>query len=58
MLRMSTGSRGGNPFYVTEILAHYSLGIPDNVKDSILSVFYSATRKSQKSLGAYFNLVR
>ncbi len=31
---------GGNPFYVTEILAHYSEGIPDNIKDSILSVFY------------------
>jgi DNA-binding CsgD family transcriptional regulator/tetratricopeptide (TPR) repeat protein len=31
----------GNPFYVTEILAHYSPGIPDNIKDSILSVFYA-----------------
>lgn len=30
---------GGNPFYVNEILASYSPGIPDNIKDSILSVF-------------------
>jgi len=29
---------GGNPFYVSEILASYSAGIPDNIKDSILSV--------------------
>src|SRR5262245_21941084 len=28
----------GNPFYVTEILASYSEGVPDNIKDSILSV--------------------
>jgi DNA-binding CsgD family transcriptional regulator/tetratricopeptide (TPR) repeat protein len=31
----------GNPFYITEILAHYSPGIPENIKDSILSVFYA-----------------
>ncbi|HEY6900149.1 MAG TPA: AAA family ATPase [Puia sp.] len=30
---------GGNPFYVSEILASYSLGVPDNIKDSILSVY-------------------
>lgn len=30
---------GGNPFYVTEILASYSHGIPENIKDSILSVY-------------------
>ena len=29
----------GNPFYVTEILASYSSGIPENVRDSILSVY-------------------
>ncbi len=29
----------GNPFYVNEILASYSPGIPDNIKDSILSVY-------------------
>lgn len=31
---------GGNPFYVNEILASYSPGIPDNIKDSILSVYH------------------
>jgi DNA-binding CsgD family transcriptional regulator len=30
---------GGNPFYVNEILASYSPGIPDNIKDAVLSVF-------------------
>ncbi len=30
---------GGNPFYVSEILASYSPGVPDNIKDSILSVY-------------------
>lgn len=30
---------GGNPFYVNEILASYSPGVPDNVKDSILTVY-------------------
>ncbi|MFD2573067.1 ATP-binding protein [Spirosoma soli] len=30
---------GGNPFYVQEILASYSPGIPDNIKDSILFVY-------------------
>ena len=29
----------GNPFYVNEILANYSPGIPDNIKDSILAVY-------------------
>ncbi len=33
------GISGGNPFYVNEILASYSPGIPDNIKDTILSVF-------------------
>ncbi|WP_423129563.1 AAA family ATPase [Gaoshiqia sp. Z1-71] len=31
---------GGNPFYVNEILAWYSPGIPDNIKDSVLTVFH------------------
>jgi len=30
---------GGNPFYVNEILASYSPGVPENIKDSILSVY-------------------
>ena len=29
----------GNPFYVNEILANYSPGVPDNIKNSILSVY-------------------
>ncbi|HET9824009.1 MAG TPA: AAA family ATPase, partial [Chitinophagaceae bacterium] len=29
----------GNPFYVNEILASYSPGVPNNVKDSVLSVY-------------------
>jgi len=30
---------GGNPFYVNEILASYSSGVPENVKDSVLAVY-------------------
>jgi len=30
---------GGNPFYVHEILASYSQGVPQKIKDSILSVY-------------------
>ncbi len=30
---------GGNPFYVSEILASYSVGIPDNIRDSVLSAY-------------------
>jgi DNA-binding CsgD family transcriptional regulator len=30
---------GGNPFYVNEILASYSPGVPENIKDAILSVY-------------------
>ena len=30
---------GGNPFYVNEILASYSPGVPDNIKDAILAVY-------------------
>ena len=30
---------GGNPFYVNEIIASYSEGVPENVKDAILSVY-------------------
>ena len=38
---------GGNPFYVNEILAGYSLGIPDNIKDSILSVYHRMDDKTK-----------
>jgi DNA-binding CsgD family transcriptional regulator len=39
---------GGNPFYVTEILASYSTGVPDNIKDSILSVFNRQSEKTKE----------
>jgi ATP/maltotriose-dependent transcriptional regulator MalT len=29
----------GNPFYVNEILASYNVGVPDNIKDSILASY-------------------
>ncbi len=38
---------GGNPFYVNEIVAAYSLGIPDNIKDSILSVYNRQDEKTR-----------
>ncbi|HZY37020.1 MAG TPA: AAA family ATPase, partial [Mucilaginibacter sp.] len=39
---------GGNPFYVNEILASYSPGIPDNIKDSILSVYNRQDEKTRQ----------
>lgn len=39
---------GGNPFYVNEILASYSTGIPVNIRDSILSTFNRLDEKSKK----------
>ena len=39
---------GGNPFYVNEILANYSLGVPDNIKDSILSVYNRVDGKTKE----------
>jgi DNA-binding CsgD family transcriptional regulator len=30
---------GGNPFYLNEILASYSPGVPENIKDAILAVY-------------------
>lgn len=38
---------GGNPFYVTEILASYSVGIPDNIRDSILSIYTQLDDKTK-----------
>jgi DNA-binding CsgD family transcriptional regulator len=40
---------GGNPFYVNEILASYSPGIPDNIRDSILSVYNRQNEKSKQA---------
>ncbi len=39
---------GGNPFYVNEILASYSEGIPDNIRDSILSVYNRLNEKTKQ----------
>jgi len=39
---------GGNPFYVTEILANYSKGVPDNIKNSILSTYNNAEEKTKQ----------
>jgi ATP/maltotriose-dependent transcriptional regulator MalT len=38
----------GNPFYVNEILASYSTGIPDNIKDSILSFYNRLSEKTKQ----------
>ena len=42
------GISGGNPFYVNEILASYSTGVPDNVKDAILSVYRRQDEKTKE----------
>ncbi len=36
---------GGNPFFVKEILAHYNSGIPENIKDLVLSIFFKQTHQ-------------
>ena len=38
---------GGNPFYVNEILASYSVGVPDNIKDAILSIYNRQDKKTK-----------
>jgi hypothetical protein len=43
----------GNPFYVNEILASYSVGVPDNIKDSILSS-YNRLDEKQSRYGKYY----
>ena len=39
---------GGNPFYVNEILANYSPGVPNNIRDSVLSVFNRLDEKTKR----------
>lgn len=39
---------GGNPFYVTEILSSYSLGVPDSIKDAILSAHSRTDEKARQ----------
>ncbi len=38
----------GNPFYVNEILASYNVGVPDNIKDSILSSYDRLDEKTKQ----------
>jgi DNA-binding CsgD family transcriptional regulator len=47
---------GGNPFYVNEILASYSPGVPDNIKDSILSV-YERQEEGTKNAWQIFSVI-
>ena len=46
----------GNPFYVTEILASYSPGVPDNIKDAILSV-YDRQEEGTKNAWQIFSII-
>ena len=47
---------GGNPFYVNEILASYSPGVPDNIKDSILAV-YNRQEEGTKNVWQLFSVI-
>jgi len=47
---------GGNPFYVNEILASYSLSVPDNIKDAILSV-YNRQGEGTKNVWQIFSVI-
>ncbi|HSB91799.1 MAG TPA: AAA family ATPase [Flavitalea sp.] len=47
---------GGNPFYVNEILASYSPGVPDNIKDSILAV-YERQEEGTKNAWEIFSVI-
>jgi len=47
---------GGNPFYVNEILASYSLGVPDSVKDSILC-FYNRLEDETKKVLQFLSVI-
>ncbi len=38
---------GGNPFYVTEMLASYREDIPDNIKDAVLALFNPLVGKTR-----------
>jgi len=47
---------GGNPFYVNEILASYSPGVPDNIKDAILSV-YNRQEEGTRNAWELFSII-
>ncbi|MGC4104135.1 helix-turn-helix transcriptional regulator [Ferruginibacter sp.] len=38
---------GGNPFYVQEMLASYNLGVPENIRDSILAAYSRCDEKAK-----------
>ena len=39
---------GGNPFYVHEIMAHYSRGVPESIKDSVLAAYNLTEPKTRE----------
>lgn len=39
---------GGNPFYVNEMLASYNVGVPESIKDAILSTYYSSGETTKR----------
>src|SRR3954468_776399 len=39
---------GGNPFYVTEILSSYSLGVPESIKDAIISAYNRSGERTRQ----------
>ncbi|QHT70245.1 AAA family ATPase [Rhodocytophaga rosea] len=41
---------GGNPFYVTEILATYNQVLPDNIRDSILASYNRKEEKTRQAI--------
>jgi DNA-binding CsgD family transcriptional regulator len=47
---------GGIPFYVNEILASYSHGIPENIKDAVLAVF-NKHEGQRKELWELFSVI-
>lgn len=47
---------GGNPFYVSEVLSNYSLGVPENIKDSILSA-YNRTEEVSKQVWELLSVI-
>jgi hypothetical protein len=47
MAKMFIAYLVANPFYVNEILASYSPGVPDNIKDSVLSVYNTLDEKTK-----------
>jgi len=46
----------GNPFYVNEILASYSPGVPENIKDAILAV-YERQQEGTKNAWQLFSVI-